>query len=167
MHLDQPLHQSASPMPSPPALRSTDRSTWLNMSKIVGERLGRDADPGVPHRHHYPAVRPARPTATRAPPSACTWALVGEQVREHLGQPRSRSASRRHQGRGQRDWSVRARPRPALVGRSPPRSPPPPPASPVRAASSILFRLIRDTSSRSSISRTMCVELPVHHRLGL
>ena len=52
---------SVRPMPRPPCDRSSDRSTWVNISKTLRQHLGRDADAVVA----TPTRPPRRPRARR------------------------------------------------------------------------------------------------------
>ena len=89
-------------MPSPPCDRSSDRSTCVNISKMLGQHLGGDADAVVPHRHDdVAALLLARQPDATAPLGvlgallsrlANTWAsrvTVGVQV-DRLGRQRDR-----------------------------------------------------------------------------
>ena len=72
VHLDQAL-TSASPMPSPPVERSMLRSTWENMSKMLGRDVGRDADPGVADGDDDLVPAPLGGRARCGRPARCTW----------------------------------------------------------------------------------------------
>ena len=136
-------------------VRSIDRSTWRE--HVEDGAAGTSAGMPIPVSRTDTATCPSRRSAVSQirPPALGVLGTVGEQVAEHLRQPgqvgveedRARRAARR---------SARARPR-RSPGRAVSTALLTTSARGTRARrSSILLRLMRETSSRSSISRTMC-----------
>ena len=164
VHLDQPLDQR---QPDAQARRCSARCCGPP-GRTCRRSLGSDsAGMPMPVSRTDTATSPALRSADSqiVPPALGVLGAVGEQV-ANTWASRVRSASR-WTGRGAGRRSARAPPR-RSAGRAVSTALSTTSASVTRVRrSSILLRLIRDTSSRSSISRTMCGELPVHHRLGL
>ncbi len=144
---------SARPMPSPPVARSMLRSTWENMSKMRGSD---SAGMPIPSSRTETKTSSARRSAASqmCPPRRVYLALLVSRLPRTCAS-RVRSASSEHGLARQRDGErvpggVDERPgclhgTADHVGQQ----------HPLRR-SSILSRLMREISSRSSISRTMC-----------
>ena len=137
-------------MPSPSAGRCAERSPCTNGSKIRSQHLGRDADAGVAHAEDRVAA--LRATDVAMGPGLGVLGGVVQQVADDLLQPRGVGVH--HQRLRRRGHGARARARRGAAARSPP------PAHDVRQVHPLLAqldrpRVMRETSSRSSTSRTM------------
>ena len=141
------------PMPSPPCDRSSDRSTCVNRSKMRGSMLGGDADAGVPHPHDGLAAFPLGGEPDVAAPLGVLGGVV-EQVREHLRQPGRVGVQGDRLGR-QGDGEFVAACLDERAAGLDGHLQRPPPGRPLLAQVHLL-RVMRETSSRSSISRTIC-----------
>ena len=129
------------------------RSTWENMSKMLGQASAGMPIPLSRTETHDLVAAPLGGRA-RCGPRLRVLGAVGEQVAEDLGQPGQVGVEEDRLGR-QRDGQLV--PGRLDGGRAVSTALLTTSASGTRERrSSILLRLIRETSSRSSMSRTMC-----------
>ena len=96
---------SASPIPSPPVLRSMLRSTWENMSKMWGSDSAGMPIPVSLHRHHHLAAPSARRPARCARRGSVYLALLVSRL-PNTWASRVRSASRNTGSGGQVDGQL-------------------------------------------------------------
>ena len=158
---------ASSPMPSPPCDAREPCSPCVNMSNTCGSISARHADAVVAHAR----LRPRRPRASRrsamSPPAGVYLAALLSRLANTCAR-RTGSASSGSGFGGSVD--VRSGGRAARsAGRlvSTARFEHVAQRRPRCRRSSILPRVMRETSSRSSTRRTMCDDLPLHHPVQL
>ena len=128
-------------------------------SKMRGSIVRRDADAVVAYADHDARRRRcARASSAMRPPGVGVLGGVGQQVGDHLRQAHRVAVDQSRPCR-----HVDGEPMAALLdqraGHLDRLGARPRPARPARSCSSILPRVIRETSSRSSTRRTRCVDL--------
>ena len=85
--------------PSPPSARSSVRAPCTNRSNTCGSSVGVDADAVVAARDHDFVRRRAAAASAMWPPRVGVLGGVGQQVGDHLRQPRRRRRSHAQAGR--------------------------------------------------------------------
>ena len=155
VHLDQPLHQRQPDAQA--ALRAVERAIDLREEvEHLGQHLRGNADAGVAHAEHRLLPFPRRGNPDRAALRRVLGGVV-EQVGEHLRQPGlvGVDAQRLARDMPPSSWWLPASISGRLVSTAllhdcwPARG--------ICSSRRILPRVMRDTSSRSSTSRTRCV----------
>ena len=145
---------SVRPMPSPPCDRVAAWSTCTNRSKTAGQHVGGDPDAGVPHPQAPPRRRPVPAVSQMRPPGSVYLAALVSRLPTTWAS-RTGSASRGSDSAGRRH--VKSWPWASMSGWTVSTARATTAASSTRSLrSSILPRMIRETSSRSSTSRTRC-----------
>ena len=158
------LRTRVRPMPRPPWARSRRPCTCVNSSKMFGSIVRRDAHAGVPDPRSRPRRCSARPTRLIVPARGrCTWRRCSAGCRGSVpagwGRPEGHGIGR------ELDRQCVAAVLDERAGGSH-RPVDDPSRSTTSLRSSILPRLIRDTSSRSSTRRVMVLDLPLDASRG-